>query len=305
MSGTAVLLLGHGAVERVEDVPAYLRRVLGREVPPRVLEEVGERYRRIGGSSPFASVARLQAAALQHALESAGGGETFTVRCGYRNWDPSIAAALGELLSSKPERVAALCLTPFYSGWSVGGYFSALDAALAEVKSPPPVLKIDSWHQEPHLLDAYAQFLRQARTGAADGAEVLFTAHSLPLRLLAGDPYPEQVEKTAKAVAQRAGAARWCLGWQSAGMTQEPWLGPSAEQRLEAMARHGCSEVVLDPIGFLSDHLETLYDDDILLREHAQKLGMRFRRVPALNAAPGLIAAMASAVRGRLAGALR
>jgi ferrochelatase len=290
MSRGGVLLLAHGTPESLDDMPEYLTRVRGGRPPsPELVEEMRHNYAAIGGRSPLTDRTRAQAAALARAL---GGGTPVFV--GMRNWRPYVAEALAEARASGVEELLALPLAPQYSSLSVAKYRDAVEAAGAGGLA---VRFVESWHDHPGLLDAFAEKLTAALSaGPADA--VVFTAHSLPRRVIeAGDPYAGQVRATAEGVARRAGLAGWRLAWQSAGRTAEPWLEPTLEQELRTVAGAGARRVLVAPVGFVADHTEVLFDIDVQARAAAEALGLRLERTESLNDSPRFVAALADLVR--------
>ncbi|MGH9787290.1 MAG: ferrochelatase [Candidatus Acidiferrales bacterium] len=304
--GWGVLLLAHGAPEQLEDIPEFLLKVRGgRPLSPPAVEEITRRYALIGGSSPLRAHTERQAQELASKLG-------LPVYVGMRNWHPYIAAALERIVADGVERVVALCLAPQNSRASVGLYRRQLDEALARLAPPLDVQFIESWHDQPLLIRAFAEKLRvalaKARAAAGGEVPVILTAHSVPERTIAaGDPYDQQVRDTAAHVAAAAGCSDWRLAYQSQGMTSEPWLGPTVESALDALAAAGNRHVVIAPIGFLCDHVEVLYDVDVAFRDYAQAKGMTLRRTESLNDTPLLIEALAAlvleAIRARAAAA--
>jgi ferrochelatase len=277
----AVLLLAHGAPERVEDVASYLSFVRsGRPGNPQVEEEVRHRYAAIGGASPLLRWTRAQAEALQQLLG-------VPVYFAMRNWAPFIKDVVPGIHAG---RVAAICLAPQFSELSVGLYIKRTEEAA-------PSLAISwarSYHDEPLLIDAFAERLRPLLPG-----KVLFTAHSLPEKALAnGDPYDLECRATAAAVAKRVGLTSYDFAYQSQGMTADRWLGPTVESFLDEYAAQGIRDVVIDPIGFVCDHVEVLYDIDIQFRDYAAARGITVRRPESLNDSPTFTAALAAVVRG-------
>lgn len=319
MSGAAVLLMAYGAPRELSEIPAYLQDIRGgRPVSAELVREITRRYQEIGGRSPLLDITRRQADALEALLEEEGGADVYI---GMRHSEPGIASALEALLSDGHEAVLALPLTPYQSRMSTGAYLERLSQAVAAqgvrlgIRTPEP------WNEEPALLSAFASKLKES-LGRLPKAAVLFTAHSLPERILKdGDPYADQLMATAKAVAERTGAVSWRLAYQSRPVssartpegasqtgaarepsgTLEPWLGPDAGDALKEIAASGAGSVVLFPIGFLSDHLETLYDADILYRKQAAGLGLSYERTASLNDDPAFIRALAAVVRRGLA----
>lgn len=287
----AVLLLAHGAPERVEDVPEYLRYVRGgRPTPPELVEEVAHRYAEIGGASPLTARTREQAASLERLLG-------IPVYYGMRNWHPFIRDTLARMQADGVERIVALCLAPQYSKMSVGFYFRRTQEAKESLDYKATIIWTKSFHDHPGLIRAFAERIRPLLPAEL----VLFTAHSLPEKILENrDPYDAEARVTARLVAAELGLARWEFAYQSQGMTDDAWLGPTVESRLDAYAAQGVRDLILAPIGFVSDHVEILYDVDILFRNYARERGIELRRPESLNASPEFIAALADVVRQRL-----
>jgi ferrochelatase len=286
----AVLLLAHGAPERVEDVEEYLKFVRGGRpgpTPPKVLEEVRQRLAAIGGSSPLRAWTAAQAAALEKLLG-------IPVFFGMRNWYPQIAEAMEKVREAGVERIAAVCLTPQFSELSVGLYIKRTEEAKQKLGVTAEIVWAKSFHDEPLLVEAFAERLRPL----AVGQKVLFTAHSLPEKALAsGDPYDLETRATAAAVAARVGLADWDFAYQSQGMTDDKWLGPTVESCLDRYAAAGIREVVVDPIGFVCDHIEVLYDIDILFRGYARERGITLERPESLNGSATFTAALAEVAK--------
>jgi len=283
-----LLLLAHGAPERLEDVESYLALVRsGRPGSPKVLEEVRGRYQAIGGSSPLLAWTRAQAEALETVLG-------MTVFYGMRNWHPFIAETMDCIRASGVERLAAIALAPQYSELSVGLYIRRTQEAARMEGVTAEIVWARSYHDEPLLIEAFAERLAKVR----NGRRVLFTAHSLPEKALAnGDPYDRECRATAAAVAARAGVAEYDFAYQSQGFTDDRWLGPTVESCLDRYASEGVREIVLDPIGFVCDHVETLYDIDILFRQYAAARGISLLRPESLNASAKFSAALAEVAK--------
>lgn len=298
---TGVLLTAVGGPASLDEVGPFLLDLRGgRPTPPSLVDEFRERYRRIGGKSPLLGISRAQASALEDRLKTAGG----RYRCyvGMRNWHPYIRETIREMSRDDLGRIVVLPLTPYYSRRSVGAYLQAVKDGLSGFGRPVDVAYIDSWNTEPALVDAIAA---KVETGlehlAAQGFHdpvVLFTAHSLPKKLMEeGDPYEKELQATMALVLARLRPVRARMGWQSAGRTGEPWLGPPVEEVLGELEKAGERSVLVVPYGFVSDHLEILYDVDIEAREQAAGLGMHLERTESLNLDPRFIDAMAAAVR--------
>jgi ferrochelatase len=274
----AVLLLAHGAPTRIEDVEAYLENVRGgRPRNQAVVDEVTHRYRDIGGASPLLCWTTEQAQALERLLG-------IPVHFAMRNWHPFIKDVVPGI---QAERVAAICLTPQFSELSVGLYMKrTIEAA--------PSLNLSwakSYHDEPLLLDAFAERLRPLLPG-----KVIFTAHSLPEKALAnGDPYERECRATAAAVAARVGLGSYDFAFQSQGMTGDKWLGPTVDSILDRYAAEGVQDAIIHNIGFVCDHVEILWDIDIGFRKYAAGRGIGIRRPESLNGSPTFTAALAEA----------
>jgi ferrochelatase len=284
-----VLLLAHGAPERVEDVEQYLGFVRGgRPSNPKITEEVRSRLAAIGGSSPLLAWTRAQAEALQKVL----GAPVFF---GMRNWYPFIAETMGQVRGAGLDRIAAVCLAPQFSELSVGLYIKRTEEARQKAGVTAELVWARSFHDEPLLIEAFAERLAPL---VAPGRRVLFTAHSLPEKALAnGDPYDRETRATAAAVAARVGLAEWDFAYQSQGMTDDRWLGPTVESCLDRYAAEGIREVVVHPIGFVCDHIEVLFDIDILFRGYARERGISLLRPESLNDSATFTAALAEVVR--------
>jgi ferrochelatase len=295
-----VLLLAHGGPNSLDDIEPFLRNIRGgRPCPPEVLEMVREHYRRIGGRSPILEISRRQAEALQRLLNETG--DCFHVYLGMRNWHPFIRETMAEVQRGGITRLLALCLAPQNSLKSVGLYFQHVRDAEQELGWQSPTSCVESWHREPLLIEAFAEKLAEglaAFPGAgAVAPAILFTAHSLPEKILAaGDPYDSEVHQTAAAVAERCGIEGWRFAYQSQGAIAEKWLGPTVESVLAELAEAGSRRVLLVPIGFVADHVEILYDIDIAFQKFAAERGILLRRTGSLNDSPTLIRALAAIV---------
>ncbi|HEY6939665.1 MAG TPA: ferrochelatase [Terriglobales bacterium] len=294
---TAVLLLAHGTPDSVEEVPEFLLKVTGgRPLPPHVVEEIKHRYSLIG-RSPLTAYTKKQAAMLSRELN-------LPVYVGMRNWKPFIADTVRAMAADGVQRATAICLAPHDSRTSVGLYRQAV---LGE-QPPFQVEFIDNWHDHPLLAQAFAEKLQAGWERACRelGAlvPVIFTAHSVPQRTIAeGDPYEQQARETAALVAREVPALtadNWTFAFQSQGMSGGAWLGPTVEETILQLKSEGHTGVFIQPIGFLCDHVEVLYDVDIMFREFAEKNGMRLWRAESLNESPTLVAALADVARSRM-----
>ena len=294
----AVLLMAYGGPDSLDDVEPYLLDVRGgRPVSPEFTAEIKARYARIGGRSPIRELTEAQAAGVQRLL-----GDRFAVRVGMRHWHPYIADAVERMVAARQRRLVGIVLAPHYSSMSVGAYQKKLLAATA---GRLDVALVRSWGEHTKFLTAVAGRLTQAlaRFPSPAAVQVLFTAHSLPQRILAaGDPYPSELRASAAAVAQRAGLTAWHFAYQSAGATAEPWLGPEAGALMTDLAGKGHQAFLIVPLGFVCDHVEVLYDVDVVYRELAGRLGVRLERTASLNDDPLLVGAIAEIARDAAAG---
>jgi protoporphyrin/coproporphyrin ferrochelatase len=283
---TAVILMAYGSPERIEDIRPYLEDIReGRPVSDEAVEELTERYRRIGGRSPLDEITERQRAALERDLG-------LPVHVGMKHWHPRIAEAVDAALAGGAKRLVGVVLAPHYSALSIAGYRERLDAAL---RNRAELRFVESWHDHEPFLDVLADRVR------GTDAHVVFTAHSLPERVLAmGDPYRDQLLESSRLVAERAGVDQWSFAFQSASPTGEPWLGPDILEELDALRGRGVRKVLVAPVGFVSDHLEILWDLDVLARERAAELGLELDRIESLNDDPALVRALADLVRSTL-----
>jgi len=300
MSGSqktaAVLLLAHGSPNSVEEVPDFLLRVTGgRPLPPNAVDEVKRRYALIG-HSPLTEITLQQGELLAAALR-------MPVYVGMRNWHPFISQTLRQMVAGGIRHVVVICMAPQNSRTSVGLYRNSL------AKCSDPNLSfefVESWHDHPLLIQAFAERLAAVRdTNRETGPKVpvIFTAHSVPERtILEGDPYEMQAKQTAELVAAAAslGRSEWRFAFQSQGMSGGAWLGPTVEATILDLKHSGNRGVLVQPIGFLCDHIEVLYDIDILFKQFAEKEGLRLLRTKSLNRSPLLIAALAEIAQSRL-----
>jgi protoporphyrin/coproporphyrin ferrochelatase len=297
---TGVVLMTYGSPRDLDDVGPYITRVRGgRDPGSDLLAEFRRRYEMIG-MSPLIEITRTQADGLETLL-----GADFRVAAGMRFSDPSVADAVHDVLARGAERIIGVILSPQYSPLLMAGYV----AALAEGAGPTPTRCVEAWHLNPAFVDVLASRVRGALArfpdDLRDRVPVLLTAHSLPRRIVDREPeYVEQLADTARAVAAAANLApeRWSFAYQSAGHTPEEWLKPDMLEVLPRLAEAGHRDVIIAPVQFLADHLETLYDVDVAGREQAKSAGFAsFARIDAPNAEPDFIAALKSVVLGELA----
>jgi protoporphyrin/coproporphyrin ferrochelatase len=286
----AVVLMAYGSPERLADVPDYYRDIRGgRPIRPELLEDLVERYRRLGieEGSPLNAVTEETRAALERELRD------IPVFTGMKHWTPRIAEAAERALGSGAQTVVGLVLAPHYSELSIDGYRDQLEAALGDRTN---LVFVDSWHDDPSFVDLLADRVR------GTDAHVVFTAHSLPAR--AAPLYQEQLLQTSELIADRAQLDDWSFSFQSESPTGEPWLGPDILDHLEELHERGVREVLVCPVGFVADHLEIRWDLDHEATAKAQELGLGFGRIEMPNADPEFVAVLAGLVRRALAASL-
>jgi ferrochelatase len=275
--------MAYGSPARAEDIRPYLEDIReGRLVSDAAVEELTERYRRIGGRSPLDDATEAQRGALERELG-------LPVFVGMKHWQPRIAEAVEQALAGGADTIVGLVLAPHYSRLSVQGYRERLEAALQGRAEPRFV---ESWHTHEPYLVVLADRVRDSE------AHVVFTAHSLPARIIdEGDPYRDQLLETSRLVAERAGLGSWSFAFQSESRTGEPWLGPDILDELDNLHAKGVERVLVCPIGFVSDHLEILWDLDVEAVERAEELGLDLERIDSLNDDPTFIRGLGDLVR--------
>jgi ferrochelatase len=279
----SVLLMAYGSPADLADIRPYLEDIRsGRPVSDEAVDELTERYRRIGGRSPLDDVTEAQRAALEHELE-------LPVFVGMKHWQPRISEAVERALAGGADPIVGVVLAPHYSRLSIDGYRERLEEAL---DGRADLRFVESWHTHEPYLAVLADRLR------GTDAHVVFTAHSLPARILdEGDPYRDQLLETSQLIAEKAGLDSWSFAFQSASPTGEPWLGPDILEELDSLYERGVERVLVCPIGFVSDHLEILWDIDVEARERAAELGLELDRIESLNDDPAFIRGLAVLVR--------
>jgi protoporphyrin/coproporphyrin ferrochelatase len=285
----AVVLMAYGSPERLADVPAYYADIRGGQpIRPELLDDLVARYRALGieDESPLNAITEETRAALERELRDV---PVFT---GMKHWTPRISEAAERALAAGADTVVGLVLAPHYSSMSIAGYRQQLEDALA---GRGELRFVESWHDEPGFVEVVADRVR------GTDAHVVFTAHSLPARILEeGDPYKDQLIETSQLVAQRAGVRDWSFSFQSESPTGEPWLGPDILDHLEELHARGVRDVLVCPVGFVADHLEIRWDLDHEAQERADGLGVRFARIDMPNADPAFVDVLANLVRGAL-----
>lgn len=293
--------MAYGTPASLDEVPAYYTHIRrGRPPTPELLAELVGRYEAIGGVSPLTAITKAQAQALEDALNAQEDGESYKVYIGMKHCHPFIAETFRQMAQDGIKEIVGAVLAPHYSTMSVAVYISE---ALEEASHWPDIQVrfVREWHLQPAYLSALEQRLRlvwmQFTETERAKLKVVFSAHSLPERILAQhDPYPQQLLETSRVLADRLAIVDWQFGWQSAGRTAEPWLGPDILDVLQDLSQGGYRAVLSCPIGFVADHLEVLYDLDIEAVNKAKALGMRLLRTPSLNVDPGLVEALRAAI---------
>ncbi len=289
-----VLVMAYGGPNNLDEVEPYLLDVRGyRPTAPEIIHEVRERYKLIGGRSPILEQTQTQAEALQAALDS----NLFRTFVGMRHWQPYIKDTLAHMQAQGIERAIGLAMAPHYSRLSIGAYFKKIE----EAQSPIEIARIERWHLLPGYLDALADRVRMAlQKFPADvrhAVPIIFSAHSLPERILSwNDPYPNELRATVAAVMERLGPHPHEFAFQSAAISNEPWLGPDAGAALERLAAEGQQHALIAPIGFVVEHVEILYDIDIVYQQQAKRLGLHLERIEMLGSAPVVMKGLADLV---------
>ena len=297
-----VLIMAYGGPNSLEEIPGYLADIRsGRPTTPAVLEEIRHNYEQIGGKSPLLQFTRQQVDAIDERLD-----DRFRCYLGMRHWAPWIEETVAEMINDGISHAVSLVLAPHYSKMSVAKYQQKIEDGLQMYHGDIHFEHIASYHDAPKYIEALANRVRLGLEhwpqDERDDVHVIFSAHSLPVRIMEmGDPYDEQLRETARLVAKKSGLRdeQWSWSYQSAGRSPEPWLGPQIEEHIPELAEQGVTKIVSVPVGFVSDHVEILYDIDIQAQEVAEKHGVELERPPALNADPLFIEQLAELIRER------
>jgi protoporphyrin/coproporphyrin ferrochelatase len=299
--------MAYGGPTSVDDLPGYLADIrAGRPTSSAVLEEMRHNYTAIGGASPLLGHTRRQADAILVQLQELGGANTYAVYTGMRHWSPWIEETIGQMLDDGITHAVSMVLAPHFSEMSVAKYQGRIAEGLAAYRGAIAFEHIDSYFDAPGLITSLAarvaEGLSRWPAEERDSVHVVFSAHSLPARIIAaGDPYDTQVKATARLVAAQGGLRddQWSWSYQSAGRSPEPWLGPKLPDHLESLAHAGVRNVISIPVGFVCDHVEILYDIDIDAQDKATRLGMRLERPAALNDDPVFMRQLATLIHDR------
>ncbi len=292
-----VLTMAYGGPDNLGQVEPYLLDVRGhRPTSPEIVQEIVERYQQIGGRSPILELTRAQALALENSLNN--GKKSFSVDVGMRHWHPYIQDSLTKMKQAGISRLVGLVMAPHYSRMSVEAYFKKIQ----ESGIPVAMVRIDEWHLLPGYIQALAGRIQVALEKFPPEVRlevpIIFSAHSLPERILEwNDPYPLQLQETMQAVMEQLGPHPHEFAYQSAAISSEPWLGPEVGRAIDRLAHQGIKNVLVAPIGFVCEHVEILYDVDIVYQRQARALGMHLERIEMLNTAPEMISGLAGLVR--------
>lgn len=292
---TAIILIALGGPRSLDDVGPFMAAFMGRPAPPALVAAVAERYQLIGGRSPLPDLVKAQAAALEKEL-----GKDYRAYEGFRYSRPTIEDAYDRAVTEGADRYIAISMSPFGTEVTTGAYQNVCQGLGDEYTCP---LFIPSWHDNRLFIEAWKEKVREGLQRFSDShrrkAVVLFTSHSIPRRYIeAGDPYQQQVEETIGFIVKALGLEQWRIAWQSKGaQAKEPWIEPAVEPTLDTLAAEGFTSILEVPVGFTCDHMETLYDIDIVHRKHTESLGLTFERAESLNTSPTFIKALADIAR--------
>jgi ferrochelatase len=295
-----VLIMAYGGPNSLDEIPGYLADIRsGRVTTPAVLEEITNNYRQIGGKSPLLEYTTAQAEAIGNYLNP----DRFKIYLGMRHWSPWIEETIRDMLAGGITHAVSLVMAPHYSQLSIAKYQAKIQAGLEMYRGRIEFAHIDSYHNVPGLIQPLAERVQEGLSrwpqSEQDTVHVIFSAHSLPVRIIKmGDPYDSQLRETAQLVAEKAGLRphQWSWSYQSAGRSPEPWLGPQLEEYIPELAQKGVKNVVSIPVGFVSDHVEILFDIDIEAQAAARASGIRLERPPALNTDPIFIQQLADLI---------
>jgi ferrochelatase len=301
----AILLLAFGGPRSLDEVEPFLTRLFrGRKPSPEQLERVKERYRLIGGYSPLPEITLKQAKALESSLDAKG--YSFKSYVGMRYGYPLIEETLKEILEDGIHEVIALPMAPFRSRASTGAYVEEVNQAQKNMGEKIDISFVEGWHRHPLFLEAIREKIEegliQFTAEERKRVHLIFSAHSLPKSLVENEPYVQDMEESVRAVLKKTEPLPWRLAFQSRGMGPEEWLGPDVESVLEELSKKKIQEILIVPIGFVSDHIEILYDIDILYQNRARLLGMLLKRAPSLNTSKRFIEALAAIVGEHIKG---
>ncbi len=299
-----ILIMAYGGPQSLDEIPGYLADIRsGRVTSPAVLDEITNNYRQIGGKSPLLEFTTAQIAAIQTHF----GQDELYFYLGMRHWEPWIEEVVGQMIADGITHAVSMVLAPHYSGMSIAKYLKKIDAGMQMYRGKIEWEHVMSYHDAPKYIEALANRVEDGLSRWPDAernnVHIVFSAHSLPVRIIKqGDPYDAQLQETARLVAEKAGLSdsQWSWSYQSAGRSPEPWLGPQLEDYVPELAQQGIKNIVSIPIGFVSDHVEILFDIDIEAQKAARENGVRLERPPALNTDPLFISQLAEIIQARV-----
>ena len=294
-----ILLMAYGSPNSLDEVGDYLAQVRGGRVStPEEIEHLKQRYQRVGGQTPLLQITKSQADALEKKLVA--DGAPARVSFGMKHWHPFIEDVVEKISIDNPPILVGLALAPHYSKLSIGGYEDSVRRGLARKYPNVPFVMVKNWHTEPSLITALSTRVSSALSEirGSERTMVIFTAHSLPLRAVSDDdPYRAQLLETSQLVAKETGVTDWDFAFQSASGPISAWLGPSLKEKISEFSDKGIKRILVCPVGFVSDHLEILYDLDVEARDHANSRGVVMSRTLSLNDDPMFIEALAGVAK--------
>ncbi len=300
-----VLVMAYGTPNKKEEIlPYYTHIRRGKPPTPELLQELTERYEAIGGLSNLNAITRAQTEGIARELAASGDEVEYRVYTANKHWEPWIPDTVRQMAEDGIKQAVGIVLAPQGSKMSSGAYFDQVNKVLEELGHPFQIKQVFNWHLEPGFIEAEVEKMEEALArfpevqNPREEVAVVFTCHSLPERILTwNDPYPEHLREIGQAIAERCGLKKVHYAYQSAGRTPEPWLGPDIREYLAELAGQGEKHVIVSAVGFISDHLEVLYDLDIEVKQDAEKLGVHLERTGMLNDHPKLLKALADVVR--------
>ncbi len=298
-----VLLMAYGSPASINEVEAYLTHIQGGKIPsPGQIEDLKRRYQRIGGKSPLLDITQKQADSLQERLNH--GRENYQVYVGMKHALPFISDAVQKMSEEGIAKGVAIALAPHFSKMSIGGYIKVAEEAQQKLEGKIKLTFVKSWNKHPVFIQAVVEKITNALqnfNASSPEITVIFTAHSLPERILeSNDPYPQELQESCQLMASILELKEWYLAYQSASATGEKWLGPEVKDLIQKLHQKGAKNILIVPIGFVSDHLEVLYDIDVVCKKLAESLGLKLHRTESLNASPLLIETLCSLVEEKL-----
>lgn len=308
-TAVSIVLMAHGAARSMEEIEGYLTHIKdGKKPPPELLDSLKRRYEAIGGSSPMNDITVKVAEKLKTEMDRRRGanGVKWEVYCGFRHIHPFVQDVLVTAAKAGPSTVIAIPMAPHHSSFLEDGYGPLVQATGKGANAGTKVFMASPWHMEVSLIRFWTDELRKAVEGLepsnGDDFHVIFTAHSLPERLIQPGDYKDQLEESGRAIASRAGISdgKFTFAWQSSPPGVQGWAGPDVKEVVKDCAARGVKAVVVVPQGFICDHLEILYDLDIDLRMTAEDRGMEYKRTPMPNSSPLLVDALATFVERSL-----